>query len=336
MAAPRDTREDCPDDWWERLQRAIARAQKANSDADDATERLTTAQVGRWTAARRALLGGSTQADIDRANSVYRRAWERLQRRVDFECEPGGGGRCGGSEVYWYAAGDLHICPSWRALATEPARVISLLSAMYGYFDLEGNDTRRTNLARLAVQLTTARREVPSRAEILGDPGWTSNRVRIHVTPIVPAPPAGARYVESGTQHTRVSTDLPLYQGPDFQNAPLPFRCEVLFAVDLPTEARPSPFTPPRASVLFDYTSRAGAFRRQERDPRVDYAGAGAALDTTFPTEFTFTLRGDGTLHLRFELVDPDSGVTRVYDDRIQVETERLRDIPTPGATQIA
>jgi hypothetical protein len=95
MAAPRDTREDCPDDWWERLQRAIARAQKANSDADDATERLTAAQVGRWTAARRALLGGSTQADIDRANSVYRRAWERLQRRVDFECEPGGGGRCG-------------------------------------------------------------------------------------------------------------------------------------------------------------------------------------------------------------------------------------------------
>jgi hypothetical protein len=189
---------------------------------------------------------------------------------------------------------------------------------MYGYFDLEGNDTRRTNLARLAVQLTTARREVPSRAEILGDPGWTSNRVRIHVTPIVPAPPAGARYVESGTQHTRVSTDLPLYQGPDFQNAPLPFRCEVLFAVDLPTEARPSPFTPPRASVLFDYTSRAGAFRRQERDPRVDYAGAGAALDTTFPTEFTFTLRGDGTLHLRFELVDPDSGVSRVYDDRFR------------------
>lgn len=336
MAAPRDTREDCPDAWWELLQRAIARAQKANSDADDATERLTAARVRRWTAARRTLLGGTTQADIDRANRVYRRAYERLQARVDFECEPGGGGRCGGAEAYWYATGDLHICPSWRALATERARVISLLSAMYGYFDLEGNDTRRTHLARLAVELTTARREVPSRTEILGDPGWTSNRVRIHVTPIVPAAPAGARYVESGTRHTRVSTDLPVYLGPDFQSVPLPFRCEVLFAVDLSTEARPSPFTPPRASVLFDYTSRASTFRREERDPRVDYAGAGAALDTTFPTEFTLTLRGNGTLHLRFELADPDSGVTRVYDDRIQVEADRLRDIPAPGRTQVA
>jgi hypothetical protein len=39
---------------------------------------------------------------------------------------------------------------------------------------------------------------------------------------------------------------------------------------------------------------------------------------------------------MHFELDDPDSGVRRTYDDQIEIVTERLRDIPSPGPTRLA
>lgn len=337
MTPARDTWEDCPADWKDLLERAIARAQKANGDARSVLDRLTAADAGRWAAARIALLGGSSQADIDRAKNVYRGADVRLQQSVDFECEPGArGGRCSRFQVYWWATGDFHICPSWRALATEPERVRSLLSGLYGYFDLEGDGAKRTAYARLAVELSTEMRPVPTLGTILGSPAWTSDLVRIQCTPHEPPPPS-AHYFESATTHSRLSHELARFEGPDFRSDPMPFRCQVLFAVDTAAEPRPAPFTPPRASVLFEFTSHTGGagFRSEQRDPRVNYGGAGSGLSTTFPSEFSRTLRGNGPLHMRFELIDRDSGVTRLYEDTIQVETNRLRDIPTPGPTRV-
>ncbi len=207
---------------------------------------------------------------------------------------------------------------------------------MYGYFDLEGDDARRTRYARLAMQLSAEARPVPTRAAVLGSPAWTSDLVRIQVTPRVPLVPPLVNYFASGTSAAVMSDNLPVYQGPDFRSEPLSFECQVLFAVDDAAAARPSPFVPPRASVLFEFRSPSMSFRREHRDPRPDYTGAGSGLHTTFPTDFSFILRGNGPLHMRFELVDRDSGVTRVYDDTIRVEANRLRDIPMPGPTRVA
>jgi hypothetical protein len=335
MNLPKDTSEDCPTDWWRLLTVALARAQRASSDAEDATEELTVAKLGRWRPARAALLGGQTQADINRARKVYKETYKKLRSKVDFECETGGGGRCSGAELYWYAIGDLHVCPSWRALRTEGERVRSLLSALYGHFGFEDDGRRRDNYARLAVELMNAD-GVPTRLEILGSAAWSADRIRIQVTPREPLAPPRTNYFESGIRTDRISDNLPIYFGPEFRSDPVPFRCEVSFMVDTDTEPRPSPFTPPRAVVLFEYDAPGHELRREVRDPRLNYEGAGAGLETTFPSEFSFTLQGDGDLHMRFELADADSGVTRVYDDTIEVVTERITDIPRPGANQVA
>jgi hypothetical protein len=170
IPAPRDTREDCPDDWWTILQRTIARAQLANSNAALLTTTLTPGDLQNWTEGYRQLLGGNTQNDIDRAKNVFDQAVTRFALPVDFQCEPEGGGRCDRSETYWYARGDFHICPSWRALGSDQAWIISLLAGLYGYFDLENNNTRRRNYARLAYGLTQEQFSVPTLPEVLGSP----------------------------------------------------------------------------------------------------------------------------------------------------------------------
>lgn len=336
MPIPRDTEEDCPADWWAILQRAIARGQRANRNALVAFGSLTPSGLQNWTASQRRLVGGSGQSDIDRVKNVYQQAETRFDSAVSFECEPGGGGRCDSAETYWYALGDLHICPSWRTLGSNEAWIVSLLSGLYGYFGLESDNSRRYGYARLAYELTAQRWPVPTLAEVLGSAAWRTDLLRIHFRPTLRATLPRTTYEESGNRHDRLSNDLPVYQGPDFQRTSLPFNCQVLFALDTAATPRPAPFTPPRANILFEFNGRRGAFRRAEQDPRADYTGANAALRTTFPTDFNFSLAANGTLHTRFELIDPDSGITRVYDDTMAVEVERLRDIIAPGSTHIA
>src|SRR5512139_241239 len=100
MPAPRDTREDCPDDWWTILQRTIARAQRTNRNAQTAMSHLSPSGLQSWTVSQRQLLGGNTRSDIDRAKNVFQQAGARFYSPVDFECEPEGGGRCDRAETY--------------------------------------------------------------------------------------------------------------------------------------------------------------------------------------------------------------------------------------------
>jgi hypothetical protein len=170
MLAPRDTREDCPDDWWTILQRITARAQLANRNAAHSMTTLTPVGLQNWTEGHRQLLGGNTQNDIDRAKNVFDQAATRFALHVDFQCETEGRGRCDRFRTYWYARGDFHICPSWRALGSDQAWIISLLAGLYGYFDLESDSTRRNNYARLAYGLTQERYSVPTLSEVLSSP----------------------------------------------------------------------------------------------------------------------------------------------------------------------
>ena len=96
---------------------------------------------------------------------AYRALEATLTSKIDFECEPDGGGRCPTSEFYWYFAGDLHICPSWRQLPSPDERAISMLAALYGYKRLLGADTKRDRAAREARRVHAA--NVPSTADVL-------------------------------------------------------------------------------------------------------------------------------------------------------------------------
>ena len=102
----------------------------------------------------------------------------------------------------------------------------SLLSALYGYFDLEGNE-------RAPGQLRATRRRADDRptacrrsTEILGSAAGPPIASGFDVEPQVPLAPPRTHYVESGTRTERISDNLPVYQGPDFRNeaaaVPLP------------------------------------------------------------------------------------------------------------------
>lgn len=88
-----------------------------------------------------------------------------LTSKVGFKCILDGGGRCPTSALYWYVAGDLRICPSWRQLSKPDDRAITMLAALYGYKDLLDGEDRREKAAIEARRLHAAR--VPSTAEVI-------------------------------------------------------------------------------------------------------------------------------------------------------------------------
>ena len=87
----------------------------------------------------------------------------------------------------------------------------------------------------------------------------------------------------------------------------------------------------------FRYPGSNGPITKAMSDPRADYDGAGTALSTKFEREFKFTFNRNGPFWMKFELNDPDTGVNRVYEDTVQVETERPCDLPDkPPKTRYA
>jgi hypothetical protein len=161
--APRDTVEDCPDDWRRALAKSAAVAERWNRNAQTKTRNRRATSLADWTDLQTQHLGGTTTAALDAAQRVYDAAEDAFDSDIDFECEPGAtGGRCRRSVMYWYASGDLHVCPSWRALPNEDDRTELLLSSFYGYKDIEGDGRRRANLAALARALSTRFWPAPS------------------------------------------------------------------------------------------------------------------------------------------------------------------------------
>jgi hypothetical protein len=165
--APRDTFDDnCSPDWRLALSTAAARAERWNRDAQVMGHDTRPALLTQWTGLATMFLGGQSPQQVAAATAVYDAAQSRLRSAVDFQCEPDGGGRCDTSWTYWYMLGDLHVCPSWRGLATDDNRAESLLSGMYGYFGLVDDNNRRRNLARLARALHYQFWALPSAGDV--------------------------------------------------------------------------------------------------------------------------------------------------------------------------
>ena len=129
----------------------------------------------------------------------------------------------------------------------------------------------------------------------------------------------------SGRIQNKMSSDFPTYEGPPCRASTLPFRCKVRFYVDSGLTPRPAPFTPPGASVAFQFQGKTLA---KHEDPRIQYKGAGSKMGTTLPEKYDFSFSKNGPLHMKFELQDPDTAFTRVYEDTIQILAIRPCDLP--------
>jgi hypothetical protein len=156
--APRDTLEDCPDDWQPLIRTAIAKAQRWNRNAQTATSDRRPTWLAGWTDLQNTYLGGTSADLLNRAEGVYDRVYSGVRSSIGFECEADGGGRCDRFETYWYEFwSDFHLCPSWRNLGSDDDRTVSMLTGLYGYIGGIGDseNSRRLNYARLARDLNT-------------------------------------------------------------------------------------------------------------------------------------------------------------------------------------
>jgi Domain of unknown function (DUF4157)/Lysine-specific metallo-endopeptidase len=334
-AIPVDEHEDCSTEWMTALEKALASAQRWNREAQTALAELTPENMSKEDSR---LIGGKTQADIESLRVVVNKLASALASSINFECEPEGGWLCDiGAGVYWYPSGDLHICPSWAAKNAED-QVFSLLYGLYGYAADVENVAQRRNYALFAQ--SRAKNAPPTLLTILGSTAWNADSLAINFNPLMFAPlqPTASLkhpYVESGSLHQRMSNDLPAYQAPPCQTTKVTFYCTVTFYVDEPSVPRPAPFTPPRVSAEFQYMTPSGSFTKLRNDPRADYEMPGWPLETKIPAEFfKLELTKNGPLKMRFELQDPDTGITRLYEDTIKIEAERPCDVPKGPKTK--
>jgi hypothetical protein len=102
-------------------------------------------------------------------SKAYKILDQQFSSGDSYKCIPDGGGRCTKRVVaYWYAAGDLRICPSLIGLRTPDERALALLGALYGYKDLVDGGDKQAAAAREAWRLHMA--NVPTTAEVLAGP----------------------------------------------------------------------------------------------------------------------------------------------------------------------
>lgn len=319
--APRDViGKSCPDDWKQPISDAIAKAQRWNMNAFNSVTGSDRSKM--------------KQAEID-AMTVYQKTSDRLKAPVQFECQPAGGAECAGA-VYWRQPNStLFLCSSWKAKSADD-QAVSMLNAFYGTFAGVATEALRAGYAQRAYQITQTEFAAPSKLAVFGNPAWTSAAIAIHFNV---SQPIHRSYEESGAKHTRLSSEVPVYQGPDCLSSQLPFECSTTFFVDSGGNERPAPFKPPRLATKFAFKSTGAGARidRSQEDPNPVYQGAGFNLKTPLGDPVKLTFADNGILGIRITLDDPDSGVSRQYEDSLQVEAVRPCNAPAaPGVTGLA
>ena len=158
MDLPGDTREDCPERLVEACSRvALARAQRASSDAEDATEKLTVARLARWTAGA----GGADRRPELRRTSIERgRSTRRPTKSSEARSTSSARPAAGAAAAAPSSTGTRPAtCTSVRRGArSEPRAIASALSSARSTATstTKATSRRRDNYARLAVELMTA------------------------------------------------------------------------------------------------------------------------------------------------------------------------------------
>ncbi len=327
LSLPVDTQEDCPPEWTSALEKALASAQRWNREAQVP---LATLAPKNLSEEESKLIGGKTQAAVDLIRAAVDKLASLLGSPVNFECDE----ECdGGAFTDWYSIwSDLHICPAW-AKANSDDQALFLLEGLYGYAAGVKDSKLRLGYAKYARK---RRKEAPpSLSTMLGSAAWNADYLEIRFKPIFPLvkPKASIQqeYIESGTLHQRMSKHLPRFQSEPCQATPLTFAGGLFFYVDKESVPRPAPFTPPRLSAEFQYPSTSGSAQKSQSASRGSYDKPGEPLDMEFPYGFNFTITKNGPLKMKLQLQDPDTGITRVYEDTIQVEPEMPCNAPKGG-----
>jgi hypothetical protein len=224
-----------------------------------------------------------------------------------------------GSRQYAPSAG-----PGRRLLAHELTHVVQQAGAGNGPSGQER--PLETEAARASERVSLGEPAVVNGQSAPGvqrNPGWSTDTIEIRLIPIDPTVGSMNHYTVNGFLDQRMSANLPLYQGPFCQNVTLPFTCDVEFRVDYSDDPRPQPFTPPQVSVEFTFAPPHGGFMVSHTDNAAAYGGQDLPLRTNFGTHFNLSLSENGPFRMRFRLHDPDTGITRLYDDTIQIEAKR-------------
>lgn len=106
-------------------------------------------------------------------------------------------------------------------------------------------------------------------------------------------------------------------RGPFCQPAGVAFRVD--FTVDVLNAPRPSGFTPPTVTVELIFVNGSGAVTQniKKQDTKPKYVSPGVPLDPAFGHDFPFSTMESGWLHIHLQLMDPDSGATIDYNDRV-------------------
>jgi Domain of unknown function (DUF4157)/Lysine-specific metallo-endopeptidase len=137
-----DSLEGCPDEWIPIISDAITKARMWN---------------------RKAALNTPARHEFSRA---YKTLDTQLKSHFTFKCRADGGGRCRNRNVaYWYAAGDLRICPGLIGLSSPDERALAMLAALYAYESLVDGNDRQDRAASEAQKLHAA--NTPSTADVL-------------------------------------------------------------------------------------------------------------------------------------------------------------------------
>jgi len=337
--APEDNvKDDCPEDWREPVRAAVAKAERWTTNAINIF--ASKANAGYWTTLEAKYLPAPPAAagkgpaptpdkDLERALAVYRAANKNFANPIHFVCQPKGGSPCdkGGSVAWLGSNSKFFICAEWKAKNADD-QVVSMLAGLYGYLAGLDDAAWRTGLARIAYEVTQKDFKVPAHSAIVGSAAWTTDQLAIYYTPTVPVSAAKSTYLESGTTHERQSKDVPLYAGTQCEKSALPFKFDVAFSVDSAGKERPGPYQAPRVAVEYSLDAPGSTVQGTDRDPETTPPReAGYALATKLkPVDVQ--LDQNGPFHIKITLEDPDSGVTRIYEDVIQVLAVRPCDMP--------
>ena len=107
-----------------------------------------------------------------------------------------------------------------------------------------------------------------------------------------------------------------------FCSTPADYPLRIRFYHDAAAMPRLQPFTPPRLSVIADFTPSGGSPRRianvADASPR--YAGAGWPLAPAFGQRFAASSSQGGVLTVQAGLNDPDTGTSVIYRDTVACE----------------
>jgi hypothetical protein len=145
-------------------------------------------------------------------------------------------------------------------------------------------------------------------------PGWSANLLDAAIEDSNNPQCLGTVHAGGGLQFSANCGNI---KGPFCQAAGVHFSVD--FTVDATNAPRASGFTPPTVSVQLIFVNSAGATTQNisKQDTKPKYVSAGVALEPAFGHDFPFSTMESGWLHIHLQLVDPDTGTTADYRDRV-------------------